>query len=426
MIDSHRDEIAKLESLYASNPEGRVFTHLAEACRKAGQHERAREILEDGLRRHPDYASAHVVLGRVLLDTGDTTNAMSEFRRVLELDRHNLVALRSLGDLAASSGNTDEALHYYDELSVLDPSDGGIQEELRKLRKGQISSAAAEAAPVATAEDEKAAPAIEPLAGNTTGLETTPPAVDLTLEPEAGESIAVEGFEASGTHWGRTAEAAEPPAAGAEERNQPVADTPLAESGEPVDFTPAPEQFAVVEPVSAAIEGGDAIEAAEAASASVEASQPAGEAGAETPAAEDETTPPVEGRWTEPETIQADIEAERGSPKGDTGEWIPADRWEWMTASADTHEAPAEHATDEARAEAEEPEQELEAAEPAAPDWLQAVGICTRRRSSRSRRSLTSRSPPTKRSSWLAAPPRPSSTNRHWPRRPPNSPSMSR
>jgi hypothetical protein len=42
MAESHREEIAKLEALYAGNPGGRVFVHLADAYRKAGEHERAR------------------------------------------------------------------------------------------------------------------------------------------------------------------------------------------------------------------------------------------------------------------------------------------------------------------------------------------------------------------------------------------------
>ena len=37
MAESNRDEIAKLESMYAANPEGRVFTHLAEAYRYVKQ-----------------------------------------------------------------------------------------------------------------------------------------------------------------------------------------------------------------------------------------------------------------------------------------------------------------------------------------------------------------------------------------------------
>src|SRR4051812_19141535 len=104
MAESSRDEIAKLEALYANNPEGRVFTHLAEAYRKAGELERARTILEEGLAKHASYASAHVVLGRVLADQQNPEQAAAAFRRVLELDPHNLVALRSLGDIARTAG----------------------------------------------------------------------------------------------------------------------------------------------------------------------------------------------------------------------------------------------------------------------------------------------------------------------------------
>ena len=100
MAESSREEISKLEALYANNPEGRVFTHLAEAYRKAGELERAHQILEQGLTKHAGYASAHVVLGRVLMDEAKGDEAAEAFRRVLGLDPHNHVALRCLGDLA--------------------------------------------------------------------------------------------------------------------------------------------------------------------------------------------------------------------------------------------------------------------------------------------------------------------------------------
>jgi tetratricopeptide (TPR) repeat protein len=133
MVESNRDEIAKLEALYAANPEGRVFTHLAEAYRKAGRLDHARQILDEGLTRHADYPSAHVVLGRVLLDANDTEGAGHAFRRVLELDRHNLIALRALGEIARDNGRTAEALHYYQELSALDPGNDELSRIVRDL-----------------------------------------------------------------------------------------------------------------------------------------------------------------------------------------------------------------------------------------------------------------------------------------------------
>src|SRR4051812_9516200 len=104
MAEAHREEIAKLEALYASNPEGRVFTHLAEVYRKSGELDKARQILNDGIRRHPDSASAFVVLGRVMSDSGDNAAGFDAFKRALALDTGNLVALRWCGDLAMRAG----------------------------------------------------------------------------------------------------------------------------------------------------------------------------------------------------------------------------------------------------------------------------------------------------------------------------------
>ncbi|MBR9989900.1 MAG: hypothetical protein KFH98_09105 [Gemmatimonadetes bacterium] len=129
MAESHREEIAKLEALYAGNPGGRVFVHLAEAYRKAGEHERARRILDEGLARHTDSASGYVVLGRVLADMQVTAEAEVAFRRVLELDGGNLVALRWLGDIARQSGRSTDAVMHYRELLIRNPSN----EEVRDL-----------------------------------------------------------------------------------------------------------------------------------------------------------------------------------------------------------------------------------------------------------------------------------------------------
>ena len=151
MPEHNREEIAKLEALYESNPEGRVFTHLAEAYRKAGEYERARSILEKGLEKHPSYASAHVVLGRVFADLNDIPQARASFRHVLDLDPHNLVALRSLGDLARGAGNNEEALGYFEELRHQDPGNDEVDRIIEILKRAPIA-APAEAPQEATAE----------------------------------------------------------------------------------------------------------------------------------------------------------------------------------------------------------------------------------------------------------------------------------
>ena len=135
-----REEIAKLEALYANNPAGRVFTHLAEAYRKAGEHDRALGILGEGIQKHPGYASAYVVLGRVYMDLQKNDEATDAFRRVIDLDPHNLVALRSLGDLARTAGRRDEALKFFEELRHQDPGNDEIEQIITDLQEAPAAS----------------------------------------------------------------------------------------------------------------------------------------------------------------------------------------------------------------------------------------------------------------------------------------------
>ena len=151
MPDAQRAEIAKLEALHAENPQGRIFTHLAEAYRKDGQLELARDVLVEGIQRHPDYSSAHVVLARVLADIGEEDGAVSEFRRVLELDPHNLVALRRLADMARAAGRDEEALDYYQRLLDVEPSDEEALEIVAAIQRGE-TTAAGEELPLAQVE----------------------------------------------------------------------------------------------------------------------------------------------------------------------------------------------------------------------------------------------------------------------------------
>ena len=183
MADAHRDEIAKLESLYAEHPEGRIFTHLAEAYRKAGELEEAYQVLTDGIRRHPDYSSAHVVLGRVLMDQGRPHDAEWEFRRVLELDAHNLVALRALGDMARSSGRDRDALDYYRTLLEVEPSDDDLRAYVDGFAATEESARPEEEA----APGPPAVQGVEEGVGSWSGGEATAEEVEAWGQTEPGE-----------------------------------------------------------------------------------------------------------------------------------------------------------------------------------------------------------------------------------------------
>ena len=114
-------EIRRFEEQYAENPESFVFARLADAHRKAGNSARALEILEQGLERHPDYLSAHIVYARCLMDLGRAGEAAAAWTRVLDLDQLNLVALRELAELALEANQREDALRWSERLLQIDP-----------------------------------------------------------------------------------------------------------------------------------------------------------------------------------------------------------------------------------------------------------------------------------------------------------------
>jgi tetratricopeptide (TPR) repeat protein len=150
MADLSPELAAKIQTLeggYADNP-GRYFVALAGAWREAGEISRAEEILRENLKRFPGL-SAHVLLGRCLADRGAFQEAANEFHYVLSIDAQNLIALRTLAEMAAAGGRRSEAERWYNELLAVDPMNAEARAALAELARGAASSAAAQPAPAA-------------------------------------------------------------------------------------------------------------------------------------------------------------------------------------------------------------------------------------------------------------------------------------
>lgn len=136
-------EIEKLERRYAENPDGRYFAPLADAYRKAGQVDRALELVRAGIDKHADYLSAHIVLGRCLLDKLDDEGAGQAFQRVLTLDSENIIALKSLAEIEERKGDMVAARQWLQQLLHIDPMNADAEADLTRLG-GAIASAPTE------------------------------------------------------------------------------------------------------------------------------------------------------------------------------------------------------------------------------------------------------------------------------------------
>jgi tetratricopeptide (TPR) repeat protein len=135
-------ELEALFRKYESAPDSHVFAPLADAYRKAGMLEEAVEICRKGLRKHPDYPSGHVVEGKCHFDVGKLDESEASFRKVLELDENNLVALKYLGMIQAGRGRLDEAGRFFKDILALDPGNREIKGMLDDIREVEHPSTA--------------------------------------------------------------------------------------------------------------------------------------------------------------------------------------------------------------------------------------------------------------------------------------------
>lgn len=128
------DEIRRFEEQYRRNPDSLVFARLADGYRKAGEPDRALEILDEGIRRHRDYPSAYIIRARTFIDLERAEDADAAFRHVLELDAQNLVAMRGLADLSEERGDRGAAAEWYERIVAQDPLNAEASEALVRLR----------------------------------------------------------------------------------------------------------------------------------------------------------------------------------------------------------------------------------------------------------------------------------------------------
>jgi tetratricopeptide (TPR) repeat protein len=105
MPDSPR--IEELKRRVQSDPASIAFAALAEEYRRAGRFDEAIETCTAGLVRHPSYLSAHVTLGRALIDVGRLEEAREELQHVLKLAPENLAAIRGLAEIHERVGPVD-------------------------------------------------------------------------------------------------------------------------------------------------------------------------------------------------------------------------------------------------------------------------------------------------------------------------------
>ena len=97
--------IDELRRRVQSDPASISYAALAEEYRRAGRFDEAIAVCATGLKRHPSYLSAHVTLGRALIEIGQYDEAQEELEFVLRAAPENLAAIRGLAEIHHRRGD---------------------------------------------------------------------------------------------------------------------------------------------------------------------------------------------------------------------------------------------------------------------------------------------------------------------------------
>ena len=133
------ERIDRCLGILADNPHSQVFAALAEAYRRRGDFGRAFSVCKSGLKHHPDYGPAHIVLAKLFLHQKMLPDALSSLRRAVDLDGSTRVTDHLEAETQLALGNADAAQIIIDRLRVTDSGNPALPEligELKRLRSG--------------------------------------------------------------------------------------------------------------------------------------------------------------------------------------------------------------------------------------------------------------------------------------------------
>lgn len=162
MIDlSDIDErIAKCNKILDENPSSQIFAALAEAHRKKGELDKAFRICQNGLKVHPNYGSAHLVMAKINLDKGMYDWAESEVQKAVELDGATRATDLLLSEIHIYKGEFNKACRMLETLHQADPNNEQIKKLLDIAHKIPVDSD--HGAPIGIAPSRAVAPAPVP------------------------------------------------------------------------------------------------------------------------------------------------------------------------------------------------------------------------------------------------------------------------
>jgi predicted regulator of Ras-like GTPase activity (Roadblock/LC7/MglB family) len=121
------NRIGKCQKILETDPNSQIFAALAEAYRKKGELEKAFQVCHNGLRIHPNYGPAHVVMAKVNMDRGLYDWAETEVEKARQVDGNNRTIELLLAEINIYKGEFQAAIKVLKRLAITDPGNDHVK-----------------------------------------------------------------------------------------------------------------------------------------------------------------------------------------------------------------------------------------------------------------------------------------------------------
>jgi tetratricopeptide (TPR) repeat protein len=126
--------IRRYEERLARDPASLGFAVLADLYRKAGRLEEAVAVCREGLKRHPQYTTARLILAKALIGRQDFDGALAEIDAILQVTPKDVQCHRLASEVHRRLGRIDDAVRHLEQAASLDPGDRESRTLLGLLR----------------------------------------------------------------------------------------------------------------------------------------------------------------------------------------------------------------------------------------------------------------------------------------------------
>lgn len=103
------------------NPRSFAFVSMADTCIRAGRAKMGLEVLDKGLRFHPELNAAHAQKGRALMALGRFAEAKQSLGYAIQNSAQNVLARKLLARIHLETGEPARGMALLDEIRLLWP-----------------------------------------------------------------------------------------------------------------------------------------------------------------------------------------------------------------------------------------------------------------------------------------------------------------